>query len=104
MAVLGVLVFVPTLYISLDTALHWTQAFHLSDKDLPDLRASALFVLTLLIPALSALLRVSLRSILTVCRRSAALLYLVMMLYVVIGILKETKPARAPYANSLSIS
>ncbi len=52
MAVFGVLFFAATLYISLDTALNWTSVFHMSMKNVPDLEATALFVLTLIWPAL----------------------------------------------------
>ena len=54
MAVFGVLFFAPTLYISLDTALDWTDAFHMSPKNVPDLESTVLFALTLIWPALLA--------------------------------------------------
>ncbi|WVQ85849.1 hypothetical protein IAT38_008017 [Cryptococcus sp. DSM 104549] len=75
LSILTVLFFVPTLYISLDTSLHWTETFHMSASDVESLRATALFVLTLLWPAF------------------AALLYLLIMLYIVIKVLNEIKPA-----------
>lgn len=52
--VFAVLFFAPTLYMALDTGLHWTDGFTLppNAEDARDLRATALFVLTLLWPAL----------------------------------------------------
>jgi hypothetical protein len=50
--IVAVLFFGPTLYISLDTSLYWTSAFHLSGKDAIELKNTALFVLTLIWPAL----------------------------------------------------
>lgn len=52
LTIVGVLLFAATLYVALDTGLHWTQTLHLSAKDVPDLRNIGLFVLTLLWPAL----------------------------------------------------
>ncbi|WWD20566.1 hypothetical protein CI109_105042 [Kwoniella shandongensis] len=71
----SVLFFIATLYVSLDTSLHWTESFVLVGSDVGTLKATALFVLTLIWPAV------------------AAVLYLVIMLYVVLGMLKEVKPA-----------
>jgi hypothetical protein len=53
MTVVGILLFALTLYFSLDTARDWTDVFHMSAKNIPDLEATALFVLTLIWPALS---------------------------------------------------
>lgn len=44
--------FAPTLYISLDTSMSWTSAFRFSSTTAPEVRATALFVLTLIWPAL----------------------------------------------------
>ncbi|WVO17477.1 hypothetical protein L204_105169 [Cryptococcus depauperatus] len=63
--VIGILFFVSTLYISLDTAFHWTNALNMSAGDVKHLKATALF----------------------------AVLYLLFMLYIVISVLNEVKPA-----------
>jgi hypothetical protein len=47
-----ILMFAPTLYISLDTSMSWTSAFRFSSTTAPEVRATALFVLTLIWPAL----------------------------------------------------
>lgn len=47
-----ILLFAPTLYISLDTSMSWTSAFRFSSTTAPEVRATALFVLTLIWPAL----------------------------------------------------
>nr|ODN96130.1 hypothetical protein L204_03821 [Cryptococcus depauperatus CBS 7855] len=73
--VIGILFFVSTLYISLDTAFHWTNALNMSAGDVKHLKATALFVLTLIVPA------------------AFAVLYLLFMLYIVISVLNEVKPA-----------
>jgi hypothetical protein len=52
MVFIGILFFGPTLYISLDTSLDWTDAFHMSAGSIPDLKNITLFVLTLIWPAL----------------------------------------------------
>lgn len=52
LGLVGLLFFAATLYVSLDTGLHWTHALHMSDKEIQDLRSIGLFVLTLLWPAL----------------------------------------------------
>lgn len=52
LAVFTVLFFIPPLYISLDTSLNWTDAFEPSVTNTRDLKATALFILTLLWPAL----------------------------------------------------
>lgn len=52
LSIFGILFFVATFYISLDTGLHWTQAFHLtSAEDAEDLKGTALFVFSLILPA-----------------------------------------------------
>lgn len=52
LGVFTVLFFIPPFYISLDTALDWTDAFEPSANNVRDLKATALFILTLLWPAL----------------------------------------------------
>lgn len=52
LSIFSILFFVATLYISLDTGLHWTQAFYLtSTEDAEDLKGTALFVFSLILPA-----------------------------------------------------
>ncbi|KAK8850383.1 hypothetical protein IAR55_004301 [Kwoniella newhampshirensis] len=74
LVIVAILFFIPTLYISLDTSLHWTEVFVLKGDE-ANLKATGLFVLTLIWPAV------------------AAVLYLTVMLYVVMGKLREIKPA-----------
>ncbi|WVQ87834.1 hypothetical protein IAS59_001564 [Cryptococcus gattii] len=76
LSIFSILFFVATLYISLDTGLHWTQAFHLtSTEDAEDLKGTALFVFSLILPA------------------AFSVLYVFIMLYIVIKVLDERKPA-----------
>ncbi|OCF43325.1 hypothetical protein I317_02894 [Kwoniella heveanensis CBS 569] len=71
----AILFFIPTLYIGLDTSFGWTSVFRF-DTDSPDeLKNITLFVLTLIWPA------------------AAAFLYTIIMLYITLVVLKETKPA-----------
>lgn len=51
LSIFSILFFVATLYISLDTGLHWSQAFHLaSTADVENLKGTALFVFSLILP------------------------------------------------------
>ncbi|WVQ70595.1 hypothetical protein IAR50_000114 [Cryptococcus sp. DSM 104548] len=75
LSIFGILFFIPTLYISLDTAFHWTSTFNIPLAQAADVKSIALFILTLIIPA------------------AAVVLYLVIMLYIVVGVLDEIKPA-----------
>ncbi|KAE8541521.1 hypothetical protein D1P53_002883 [Cryptococcus gattii VGV] len=76
LSIFSILFFVAALYISLDTGLHWTQAFHLtSTEDAEDLKGTALFVFSLILPA------------------AFSVLYVFIMLYIVIKVLDERKPA-----------
>ncbi|OXG41075.1 hypothetical protein C360_00860 [Cryptococcus neoformans Bt15] len=76
LSIFSILFFVATLYISLDTGLHWSQAFHLtSTADVENLKGTALFVFSLILPA------------------AFSVLYILIMLYIVIKVLDERKPA-----------
>ncbi|TYJ55627.1 hypothetical protein B9479_003659 [Cryptococcus floricola] len=61
LTVFSILFFVPTLYISLDTAFHWTSTFNIPLAKVAEVKA--------------------------------AVLYLVIMLYIVVSVLDEVKPA-----------
>ena len=50
LAIVAILFFVPTLYISLDTAFNYTGVFKLSPAQTPNLLNVGLFVLTLVWP------------------------------------------------------
>ncbi|KAI9458056.1 chitin synthase III catalytic subunit [Boletus coccyginus] len=71
--VIGLLIFVATTYISLDTAFTITNAFGPSNPQ-EALNSISLFVLTSIWPG------------------AAALIYFGLMLYIVIGVLKELRP------------
>ncbi|KAL7422672.1 hypothetical protein Q5752_001963 [Cryptotrichosporon argae] len=71
----AVLFFVPTLYVALSVGFRWNTVFQISSTDPADLKSTALFVLTLLWPAL------------------AALIYVALMLYIIVFYLAEVKPA-----------
>ncbi|ODN82805.1 hypothetical protein L202_01077 [Cryptococcus amylolentus CBS 6039] len=75
LTVFSILFFVPTLYISLDTAFHWTSPFNIPLAKVAEVKSIALFILTLIVPA------------------AAVVLYLVIMLYIVVIVLDEVKPA-----------
>ncbi|OXB39443.1 hypothetical protein J007_00811 [Cryptococcus neoformans] len=76
LSIFSILFFVATLYISLDTGLHWSQAFHLaSTADVENLKGTALFVFSLILPT------------------AFSVLYILIMLYIVIKVLDERKPA-----------
>nr|XP_019000641.1 uncharacterized protein I203_06686 [Kwoniella mangroviensis CBS 8507]OCF64102.1 hypothetical protein I203_06686 [Kwoniella mangroviensis CBS 8507] len=75
LSILAILFFIPTLYISLDTSLGWTNVFEISGEDLTYLKNIALFILTLLWPAI------------------AVVIYTILMLYITLNTLRETKPA-----------
>ncbi|WWC92120.1 uncharacterized protein L201_007074 [Kwoniella dendrophila CBS 6074] len=75
LSIFAILFFIPTLYISLDTSLGWTDAFNVNGDNVAQLKNTALFILTLIWPAV------------------AVVLHTVLMLYITLGTLKETKPA-----------
>ncbi|ORY35850.1 chitin synthase III catalytic subunit-domain-containing protein [Naematelia encephala] len=75
MCIIAILFFVPTLYISLDTTFSWSHTFHMDGQEVSNLSNIALFVLTLVWPAI------------------AAVAYLVIMLIIVLRVLNEFKPA-----------
>ncbi|WVR08452.1 hypothetical protein IAU60_005507 [Kwoniella sp. DSM 27419] len=71
----AILLFLPTLYISLDTSLVWSKAFGYDTKNPEQLKNITLFVLTLIWPAF------------------AVLSYTLIMLYVSLIVLQENTPA-----------
>ncbi|WVW81018.1 hypothetical protein I302_103009 [Kwoniella bestiolae CBS 10118] len=75
LSILAILFFIPTIYISLDTSLGWTNVFEISGDDITYLKNIALFILSLLWPAI------------------AVVNYTVLMLYITLNTLRETKPA-----------
>ncbi|WRT70536.1 uncharacterized protein IL334_007534 [Kwoniella shivajii] len=75
LCILAVIFFIPTLYVSLDTAFGWTDVFTPNTGDMADVKNIALFILTLIWPAI------------------AVVGYTMIMLYVTLGMLRETKPA-----------
>ncbi|CDO76680.1 hypothetical protein BN946_scf184305.g12 [Trametes cinnabarina] len=87
--------FVATTYIALDVAFTFTHTFGPSDPP-QNLHSIPLFVFTSIWPGASVLslprLPVSVLTLLAPPRSSAALLYLLVMAYVVLGILNEIRP------------
>nr|XP_018259939.1 uncharacterized protein I303_08011 [Kwoniella dejecticola CBS 10117]OBR82097.1 hypothetical protein I303_08011 [Kwoniella dejecticola CBS 10117] len=75
LSIFAILFFVPTLYISLDTSLGWTSVFEVSGEDAENVKNIALFMLTMIWPA------------------AAVIHYTILMVYITLGVLRETKPA-----------
>ncbi|WWC72431.1 uncharacterized protein I206_106393 [Kwoniella pini CBS 10737] len=75
LSMFAILFFVPTLYISLDTSLGWTSVFRNTGENASNVKNIALFILTMIWPAV------------------AAVIYTILMIYITLGALRETKPA-----------